>query len=428
MSTSEMFSQFISNLAINNEDQISLRYGEITSALNKKFRDTESKTANTVQVGSYGRRTAIKGISDLDMVYIMPKSTWETYKDGKQLKLLQDAKAAIDSRYPKTKTRVDRQVVVVTFQNFEIEVVPAFEQDDGSFKCPDSYDGGRWYISKPREEIEEISRLNNEKNRNLKRLAKMVRAWRNKHGITMGGLLIDTLAYNFLQSTDYFDNKSYFYYDVLSRDFFEYLANQPNQDYYAAPGSGQRVNVKKRFQKKAKKAYELCVKAIAASGQKNENDKWRKVYGRDFPAYVEEAAQESKAARTWRDTEEFIEDYYPVDIRYSMSIDCDVSQNGFREHSLAAMLLRKLPLLADKRLRFFVTDIPVPSPYTLHWKVLNRGDIARQRDEVRGQIIPDEGHAERRERTSFRGPHLVECYAIKNGVVVARDSIDVPIQ
>jgi tRNA nucleotidyltransferase (CCA-adding enzyme) len=102
MTVSEMFSAFVSNLAIANKETISARYGEITSALNKQFRDTESKTDNTLQVGSFGRKTGINGISDLDMLYIMPKSKWDDYKDGKQLKLLQDTKVAILKRYPAT--------------------------------------------------------------------------------------------------------------------------------------------------------------------------------------------------------------------------------------------------------------------------------------------------------------------------------------
>jgi hypothetical protein len=32
------------------------------------------------------------------------------------------------------------------------------------------------------------------------------------------------------------------------------------------------------------------------------------------------------------------------------------------------------------------------------------------------------------EHTSFYGPHYVECYLIKNGVCVAKDRIDVPIE
>ncbi|WP_257884546.1 hypothetical protein [Sulfitobacter sp. CW3] len=34
---------------------------------------------------------------------------------------------------------------------------------------------------------------------------------------------------------------------------------------------------------------------------------------------------------------------------------------------------------------------------------------------------------EKIERTNFRGDHIVECYAVKDGVVVAKDRIHVPI-
>ena len=77
MSIADTFKQFLNNLAVDNAQTISERYAEITRALNIKFRDTESRTANSLQVGSYGRHTAIKGISDLDMLYIMPKRSWD---------------------------------------------------------------------------------------------------------------------------------------------------------------------------------------------------------------------------------------------------------------------------------------------------------------------------------------------------------------
>ena len=34
---------------------------------------------------------------------------------------------------------------------------------------------------------------------------------------------------------------------------------------------------------------------------------------------------------------------------------------------------------------------------------------------------------ERKESTTFKGSHFVECYIIKDSVVIARDTIDVPI-
>ena len=74
LSISDAFKEFLSNIAVSNGYDISTRYGELTSVLNKKFRDSDSSEANSLQVGSYGRWTAIKGISDLDMLYIMPNT------------------------------------------------------------------------------------------------------------------------------------------------------------------------------------------------------------------------------------------------------------------------------------------------------------------------------------------------------------------
>lgn len=430
MSVSDMFKGFLDNLKVDNAEQISLRYGEITKSLNQQFRDSDSTTANTLQVGSYGRYTGIKGISDLDMLYIMPKGKWDTYKDGKQSQLLTDVKDAIKARYPKTTIKVDRLVVTVTYTNFHVEVQPVFEETDADgnsyFQYPDTYNGGKWKITKPRQEMAAVKSLNEKKNKNLRLLCKMARAWKNKHGVAMGGLLIDTLAYNFLNSTTYYDNKSYLYFDYLSRDFFKFLADEPKKDHYQAPGSNQDVKVKKRFQSKAKEAYDLCLKAIEAEKEDNVNDKWKKVYGRHFPA-SEVIQKSAQAEQTWRNTEEFIEDSHPVDIRYNMRIDCDVSQNGFRENSLANMLLKRIPLLANKKLLFQVVENGVPSPFTLKWKVLNRGDEAKRRNCIRGQIVLDQGNHRKIESTTFRGEHFVECYAVKEGVVVARASIDVPI-
>jgi len=427
MSVSEMFSQFLSNLTITNSEVISHRYGEITAALNKQFRDTESKEANTLQVGSFGRETGIDGISDLDMLYIMPKTKWDDYnKAGGQYELLKDAKDAILKRYPSTDVRVDRLVVTVSYTNFHVEVQPVFEQDDKSYKYPDTKNGGRWKITKPRDEMEEVARVDGEKNANLRSLCKMARAWKNKHGVGMGGLLIDTLAYNFLTSTSDYDTKSYLYYDYLSRDFFKYLAGEPNQDRYAAPGSGQHVRVKQNFQRKAKKAYELCLKAIEAEEQANVNDKWKAVFGRQFPAETT-AVQKAHVAKAWDDTEEIIEDKFPVDIREHLKIDCEVRQNGFRKFLLSDILGKRIPLKSNKSLLFKVSEIAVEKPYGILWKVLNRGGEAQKRNCIRGQIVSDKGLMEKSESTNFLGDHVVECYCVKDGVVVAKDRIHVPI-
>lgn len=425
MSISEIFQEFLGNLKIDNAQQITTRYEEITACLNKKFRDTDSKTANSLQVGSYGRWTAIKGVSDLDMLYIMPKNRWDEYKENRQSTLLNDTRSAILDRYPQTEISVDRLIVSVVYTDFTVEVQPVFEQEDGSFKYPDSYEGGIWRITKPRDEISAMKEVNEKKNENLRPLCKMIRAWKNKHGVEMGGLLIDTLAHNFILSTKEYDSKSYLYYDFMSRDFFEFLSNEPEKEFYYALGSNQKVKVKKKFQNKARKAFELCKNAI----EDDKPDIWKKIYGRPFPSISIRADEQviKKSDSFWENTEQFIEDKFPVDIRYNLEIDCDISQNGFREHSLSYYINNNFKLFPKKDLKFKIVNHDLYGKFQIYWKVLNRGIEAQKRNQVRGQILKDEGNMEKIEKTSFNGNHIVECYAVKNGIVVAKDRIDVPI-
>src|SRR5690606_15139946 len=154
--------------------------------------------------------TGIKGISDLDMVYIMPSSKWSVYNvKGGQSKLLQDTKNAVSSTYSASDIKVDRCVVTVNFSDSHIDIQPVFEIEDQDYKYPDTYNDGSWKVTKPRKEMSAMTESEQDKNKNLRRLCKMARAWKNKNGVCMGGLLIDTLAYNFLHSTTDYDSSSF---------------------------------------------------------------------------------------------------------------------------------------------------------------------------------------------------------------------------
>ncbi|XRQ08833.1 hypothetical protein ACN3XK_72105 [Actinomadura welshii] len=128
----------------------------------------------------------------------------------------------------------------------------------------------------------------------------------------MGGLLIDTLVHTFFSQTGDYDSAGTGSFDLMARDFFEFLKDEPDQKYYLALGSNQHVKVKTRFQPKAKKAYNKVLEAIADDGKAAANKKWREVFGTSVPLAV------SEASRAFRDTEQFIEDLYPVDITESV--------------------------------------------------------------------------------------------------------------
>lgn len=430
MDVSELFDDLLDNLKVDNRTDIATRRDEIAKALNKNFRSLDGSTSNQLMVGSYGRGTAIRGISDLDMLYILPAPLKAAYSDeAGPARILERTRKAILTRYPKTSVKVDQCVVAVQFQNFKFEVQPVFENDDKSFSYPDTY-AKSWKVTKPRAEIAAIRDKDGTTTGNLRNLCKLARAWKNANGVVMGGLVIDTLAYNFFRSTTEYDKVSSKSYDLLVRDFFQYLSKEEDHDHYAALGSRQRVKVKKKFQRRAKKAYELCLAAIAAEGKATMSKKWKAVFGKPVPTSTATTASLAAAATesaSFHDTEQFIEDRYPVDVRYGVRIDCKVTQDGFRPTWLRKMLSDRAPLRARKSLDFTIEECDVPQPYDVRWKVLNRGPEAERRDNIRGQIINPTAGSHRREVTTFRGDHLVECYIVKDGVVVARDSLLVPI-
>ncbi|EHO15841.1 hypothetical protein HMPREF9623_01752 [Stomatobaculum longum] len=59
----------------------------------------------------------------------------------------------------------------------------------------------------------------------------------------MGGLLIDTLIYNFFQENEDFKDSSTDDYLKILTDLYKYLENQnPDQSYWLAVGSNQQVS------------------------------------------------------------------------------------------------------------------------------------------------------------------------------------------
>jgi len=269
---------------------ISSRYKAITRRLNTDYWNTTSETSHSLYVGSYGRNTAIQGFSDLDMVFELPSNLYyqyDRYNGNGQSALLQAVRNSMQKTYSTSSIGADGQVVVVSFRDgITFEVVPVFPNKAGSYTYPDSNAGGRWKTTIPKTEIEAIRTRNSACNRNLVPLCRMMRSWKQKWSVLIGGLLVDTLAYQFIAGWENKD-KSFLYYDFMCRDFFEWMAVQSSgQEYWKAPGSGQYVYGKGLFQYKARRCYNISLDAINYEIEKkgwSAKQKWREIFGTTFP-------------------------------------------------------------------------------------------------------------------------------------------------
>lgn len=414
----ENFNKLCLDIKLDNYKDMVNTANDIGNKLNKCYYE---KDVNKIKiVGSVGRKTAIKDCSDLDLLYELPNdefSRYDNYETNGQSALLQDIKDILKEKYPKTDIKGDGQVVVIDFDKYTVELVPAFLQDDGSYKYPDTHDGGSWKITKPVIEQAVVGVTVIKSSHNFINFCQLLRAWKNNVGFSFKGLLVDTLVYNVFEKNNYYALSSYDDYMLVLKDILYYISQlNRKQKYWLALGSNQEIynDDNGLFIKKAEEAYEIICK-------KNVNGIFEELFG-----YKISNNDYKNQYLGYKNTEEFISNRFPLDIKYYLRINCVISADGIAPYKLKDFLQKGYQRLRlNRKLKFYIEDTNCPLPYDIYWKVRNVGELAKEKDQIRGQI--ELGNDTRIEHTNFYGPHFVECYLIKNGVCVARKKISVPI-
>ncbi len=271
-----------------------------------------------------------------------------------------------------------------------------------------------WIKSDPREFIQWFNHQADNDGQ-LKRIVRYLKAWSDyRKGDLPIGLIFSILATNNIVFDERDDVALYSTLLNIKRSLeWSFVCYRPTTPIYENLLEDYSRTNKDYFLGQLDSFIQSAEKALdEKTSQANACKAWQRHFGKDrFPF----------------ESEEFIDNYFKVDIKYQLKIDCLVSQKGFRTHSLMQMLLSKLPLLPNKSLEFYIVDCNVPQPFQVKWKVRNVGEEAIRRNLIRGQIINDSGNHRIVESSNFYGSHFVECYIIKNNVCVARSRIDVPI-
>lgn len=171
MSVGSWFEEFCKNIKFDDKDLENLRYRyrQITKRINLEFWNSTSEELHSLYVGSYGRGTATH-LSDIDMIVILPYATYQRINNrqgNKQSALLQEVKTSLQRTYSTSHIKADGQVVGINFSDgINFEIVPVFENTDGSYLYPDTNDGGSWKKTNPKKEIDEMNTYNNLTNGN----------------------------------------------------------------------------------------------------------------------------------------------------------------------------------------------------------------------------------------------------------------------
>ena len=294
-----------------------------------------------------------------------------------------------------------------------------------------------WIKSDPREFIDWFDEKADD-NGQLKRLVRYLKAWKDyRKGELPCGLIFSILAAEYAV----FDDRD----DVALHKTLKKIHTALKQNFACyRPTTPYRENLLSGYSETNKNYLLDRLTGFINSAAKAINEDttpakackyWQRHFGkkRFLLSDSDDVTQDSTLVRAdfsqgiviYRETEEFIENRYPVHLMYELKIDCEITQDGYRPWSLRDLLRLKLPLFPNKNLKFSITKNNCPEPFSIKWKVCNVGEEALKRDCIRGTIF--DGYDSIQETTNFKGEHFVECYLIKNGICVAKDGISVPI-
>ena len=422
----EHFELFERGLRLTSEQRkdISTKFKGVGNSLYREFYGEGEGAAKRLKIGSHGKYTELQSEDgDLDMIFKISQETLDQYQAHKSngpSELLRRARERLEATYSHASTehKVWGKVVLIEFMSgYNVEVLPCFEEPNGTFTIPNTEDGGSWDGYDPRAEMNNIKRSNDETGL-TRQMIRMLKHWNNQTGHTIKSYIVENLAVAYLD--DEYDGQSW---SELIEGFFSWLPYQV--DAGLSDDALRRIDTAQNRIEKARD-YELTDDYNSACIH------WRVVFRNEFPTYDETLVTVRNLEKRFpSEDEEWIEDRYPVQIDTSLTLKIDslVNKEGWRVASRFRDALNvyqgKLPKSAKVEFRAIIDNA---STYNFRWKVRNLSLEAQKEGKLRGQIQPPSStQSAYKDNTAYEGTHYVECYAIKNGVVVARKKEFVPI-
>lgn len=237
--------------------------------------------------GSYARSTMIAPLSeaDIDIFIVLDPKYYES--DG-QASLLDKVKRALLKTYTKTpKISRNGQAVTITFTDFVVDVVPAFNRKGGGYLIPNSVQN-TWIATNPKTHVDIMAQKNKNHNGDLVPVVKMIKGWNRNINFSFVSFRLELLAMEIFENvtiSDYPSGIRYFF--DKGRERIKYKAKDPVS--YGGEISGLRnISTQEEAVSRFETAYSRAIKAEQYAKNNNiENAviEWRKMFGDYFPAF-----------------------------------------------------------------------------------------------------------------------------------------------
>ncbi len=250
--------------------------------------------SDTFLTGSYARSTLIGPLkdADIDVFAVLDSQYFHRYDNGQnggQAGLLDLVKRTLLKTYTRTPD-ISRngQAVTIRFEDFMVDIVPAFERNGGGFIIPNSVSRS-WISTDPRKHIEIVKAANTAHGGDLVPIIKMIKGWNRKISSHFQSFHLEVLALAIL------NNVKISSYPSGVRFFFDKgraLVASQNPDPAGYGGDvGSYINTQEKINQAVSRfqmAYERALKAEDFAKRGNlpsAFDMWDKIFGDYFPAY-----------------------------------------------------------------------------------------------------------------------------------------------
>ncbi len=287
------FEQFLGELDLKNPERLDAegKAERIAKSLFAKYYPNQIfQPSSYVKVGSYGKGTATRPRTDLDILFVLPCDVYERIErlmGNKQSQLLQEVRRTLLITFPGTELSADGQAVIAPFQTYNVDIVPAFRFISGEFAgqylIADTTDSGRWRLSNPVAEYNWLQRVDAASAGKATHLIKMLKAWKRECNVDIKSISLEILAGLFVTEWEYRD-KTIFYYDWMARDFFAFMLRHVN-GWVRSAGITEQILLGDCWESKCRSAYNRALKACEAEYADKGFDassEWRKIFGAQF--------------------------------------------------------------------------------------------------------------------------------------------------
>jgi hypothetical protein len=260
------------------------------SLFSKYYPNQVFDAGSYVKVGSYGKGTATRPRTDLDMLFLLPWAVYtriEALTGNQQSQLLQEVRRAVLVSFPSTEIRADGQAIVAPFQTYNVDIVPAFRfvggELAGQYLIANTPDGGRWRLSNPVAEYNWLRQTDAATAGKATHLIKMLKAWKRECNVEIKSICLEVLANVFVTQWEY-RYQTIFYYDWMIRDVLAFMMLYVNG--WARPaGITEQIPFGDCWESKCRTAYWRALKACdyeRADDGFAASLEWQKIFGSQF--------------------------------------------------------------------------------------------------------------------------------------------------